>query len=156
MEIRRQKWEIKRRELELIAARNFLLPRLDAVGRYRWLGLGDELIDPDRRCLNFRLSPAPAAFGTLTSGEFQEWQLGLQLSMPIGFRRELSGIRHQELLLARDRAILQDLETEISHQMGDAIRDLDLNYGLTQTNFNRRVAAEAEVVAVKPRTKPTS
>ncbi len=33
-------------------------------------------------------------------------------------------------------------------KLGDAIRDLDLNYGLTQTNFNRRVAAEAEVQAV--------
>jgi hypothetical protein len=36
VEVRKQKWEIKRRELELIAARNFLLPRIDAVGRYRW------------------------------------------------------------------------------------------------------------------------
>ena len=148
VEIRRQKWEIKRRELELIAARNFLLPRLDAVGRYRWLGLGDELIRASRGASAFN-EPGSTAFGTLTSGEFQEWQLGLQLSMPIGYRRELSGIRHHELLLARDRAILQDLELEISHQLGDAIRDIDLNYGLTQTNFNRRVAAEAEVVAVE-------
>ena len=68
--------------------------------------------------------------------------------MPIGFRRELSGIRHQELLIARERAIYQDLELEISHQMASAIRDVDLNYRLTQTNFNQRVAAEAEVVAV--------
>ena len=45
VEVRREKWEIKRRELELIAARNFLLPRIDAVGRYRWLGLGDQLIN---------------------------------------------------------------------------------------------------------------
>jgi outer membrane protein TolC len=148
VEIRRQKWEIKRRELELIAARNFLLPRLDAVGRYRWLGLGDELIRPSRGASAFN-EPGSTAFGVLTSGEFQEWQLGLQLSMPIGYRRELSGIRHHELLLARDRAILQDLELEISHQLGDAIRDIDLNYGLTQTNFNRRVAAEAEVQAVQ-------
>ena len=147
MEIRRQKWEIKRRELELIAARNFLLPRLDAVGRYRWLGLGDELIDSAGGNSSLRQQDS-SAFGVLTSGEFQEWQLGLQLNVPIGFRRELSGIRHQELLLARDRAILQDLELEISHQLGDAIRDVDLNYGLTQTNFNQRVAAEAEVVAV--------
>ena len=65
------------------------------------------------------------AFDTLTSGEFQEWQLGLQLSMPIGFRRELSGVRHHELLIARERAILQDLELEISHQLGDSIRDVD-------------------------------
>jgi len=153
VEIRRQKWEIKRRELELIAARNFLLPRLDAVGRYRWLGLGDELISGSRGAPLFDATGTPQpgsnAFANLTSGEFQEWQLGLQLSMPIGYRRELSGIRHHELLLARDRAILQDLELEISHQLGDAIRDIDLNYGLTQTNFNRRVAAEAEVQAVQ-------
>jgi hypothetical protein len=146
VEIRRQKWEIKRRELELIASRNFLLPRIDAVGRYRWLGLGDELINQTHAPFN---TPGSSAFGVLTSGEFQEWQLGLQASIPIGFRRELSGIRHHELLLARDRAILQDLELEISHQLGDAIRDIDLNYGLTQTNFNRRVAAEAEVQAVQ-------
>ena len=27
--------------------------------------------------------------------------------------------------MARERAILQDLELEISHQLGDAIRDID-------------------------------
>ncbi|MCI0493083.1 MAG: TolC family protein, partial [Planctomycetes bacterium] len=70
-EIRSQKWEIKRRELELIAARNFLLPRLDAVGRYRWLGLGDDLINGARGDSAFN-EPGSTAFGTLTSGEFQE------------------------------------------------------------------------------------
>ncbi len=145
VEIRREKWEIKRRELELIAARNLMLPRLDAVGRYRWLGLGDDLINQSHLPFN---TPGSSAFGVLDSGDFQEWQLGLEMNVPIGFRRELSGIRHEELLMARERAILQDLELEISHQLGDAIRDIDNNYGLMQTNFNRRVAAEAEVQAV--------
>ena len=103
VEVRRQKWEIKRRELELIAARNFLLPRFDAVGRYRWLGLGDELINQNDVAFN---DPGSSAFGVLNSGQFQEWQLGLQANIPIGFRRELSGIRHHELLMARERAIL--------------------------------------------------
>ncbi|HEX3600611.1 MAG TPA: TolC family protein [Lacipirellulaceae bacterium] len=145
VEIRKEKWEIKRRELELIAARNFLLPRIDAVGRYRWQGLGDELINQNRTAFDNQNS---SAFGTLTSGDFQDWQLGIEASIPIGFRKELSGVRHEELLLARERAILQDLELEVSHQLGDSIRDVDLNYGLTQSNFNRRVAAEAEVQAV--------
>ncbi len=149
VEVRKQKWEIKRRELELIAARNGLLPRLDGFGTYRWLGGGDRL---------FQNNPAPGtpAFGTntgafdvLTDGNYQEWELGLRFSLPIGYRRELSTIRHHQLLLARDRALLQDLELEISHQMGDAIRDLDLNYGLTETNFNRRAASEREVEAVQ-------
>jgi hypothetical protein len=146
VEVRRQKWQIKRRELELIAARNLLLPRVDAVGEYRWLGLGDELINQSDARFN---QPGSSAWGTLTSGEFQAWQLGLQANIPIGFRRELSSVRHHELLIARERALLQDLELEISHQLGGAIRDIDLNYGLTQTNFNRRVAAEAEVQAVQ-------
>jgi outer membrane protein TolC len=145
VEVRKQKWEIKRRELELIAARNLMLPRIDAVGRYRWLGLGDELINQSDAQF---IQPGSSAWGVLTSGQFQEWQLGLQASIPIGFRRELSSVRHHELLLARDRALLQDLELEISHQLGNSIRDIDLGYGLTQTNFNRRIAAEAEVVAV--------
>jgi outer membrane protein TolC len=151
VEVRKEKWEIKRRELELIAARNLLLPRLDAVGRYRWLGLGDDLLGGGTGFLDNTGNPAQdsSAWGVLQSGEFQEWQLGLQLSVPIGFRRELSSVRHHELLIARERAILQDLELEISHQLGDSIRDIDLNYGLTQTNFNRRVAAEKEVQAVQ-------
>lgn len=148
VEVRRQKWEIKKRELELIAARNHLLPRLDATGTYRWRGLGDDLIDSQRSGQSFN-SPGSNAFEVLTGGDFQEWQLGLQLSVPIGFRRQLSTVRHHQLALARERAILQDLELEVSHQLGDAIRDLDLNYGLTETNFNRRAAAEREVEAVR-------
>ncbi|HEY4234396.1 MAG TPA: TolC family protein [Lacipirellulaceae bacterium] len=146
VEIRKEKWQVKQRELELIAARNLLLPRLDATGTYRWLGLGDDLINQSGVPFN---QPGSSAIGNITNGDFQEWQVGVELSVPIGFRRELSGVRHQELLIARERALLQDLELEVSHQLGDSIRDVDLNYGLAQTNFNRRVAAEKEVQAVK-------
>ena len=148
VEVRKEKWVIKKREMELIAARNYLLPRLDATGTYRWLGLGDDLINPARGQGVFN-QPGSTAFGVLTSGDFQEWQLGLQLSVPIGYRQQLSAVRNHELLLARERALLQDLELEISHQLGDAVRNADLYYSLTQTNFNRRVAAEKEVQAVQ-------
>lgn len=147
-ELRQQKWTVKRRELELIASRNHMLPRLDAVGRYRWLGAGDDLIDPSGTGVPPFLEGSNA-FENLTTGNFQEWDIGLQLSLPIGFRRALTGVRHHQLLLARERAILQDMELEVTHQLSDAIRDLDLNYGLTQTYFNRRVAAEDEVEAVE-------
>ncbi|NOZ38863.1 MAG: TolC family protein [Planctomycetes bacterium] len=147
-ELRRQKWQVKRRELELIATRNNLLPRLDAVGRYRWVGAGDALINSNATGIG-PFAEGSNAFESLVSGRYQEWQMGFQFSMPIGFRRALSGVRHHQLLLARERAVLQDLELEFSHQLGDAIRDLDLNFGLTQSNFNRRVAAEDEVEAVE-------
>lgn len=147
VELRRQKWRIKQREYELIAARNFLLPRLDATGRYRWLGLGDRLIDPDgATTVGFEGSNA---WEVLTGGDYQEWQLGLQFQMPIGFRRELANVRNAQLQLARDRAVLQDQELELSHQLADAIRQLDQAYTLTHWNFNRRVAAERQVEAVR-------
>ncbi|MCH7751916.1 MAG: TolC family protein [Planctomycetes bacterium] len=147
-ELRKQKWNVKKRELELIAARNHMLPRLDAVGRYRWLGAGDDLINSSGTG-EVPFDPGSNAFEVLTSGNFQEWDIGLQLSIPIGFRQALTGVRHHQLLLARERAVMQDLELEISHQLSDAIRDVALNYGLTQTYFNRRVAAEDEVEAVE-------
>lgn len=148
VEVRKQKWEIKRRELELIAARNHLLPRLDGFGTYRWVGGGDRLFE-NNPANGTPFQPGTGAFDVLTGGNYEEWELGLRFSMPIGFRNQMSTVRHHQLLLARERALLQDLELEVSHQLGDAIRDLDLNYGLTETNFNRRAAAQLEVEAVQ-------
>ena len=51
--------------------------------------------------------------------------------------------------MARERAKLQDLELEISHQLTDAVRQLVLNYELTQTNFNRTLAADRQVEALQ-------
>ncbi|MCC6494553.1 MAG: TolC family protein [Pirellulales bacterium] len=148
VEVRRQRWTVKRRELELVAAKNQLLPRLDAIGRYRWLGAGDDLIDDDRNGLP-PFATGSTAFESLTTGDFQEWEAGLQFAMPLGMRRGMTTVRHSQLLLARERQILRDMELEISHQMADAIRDIDLNFGVAQTNFNRRAAAEDEVEAVE-------
>jgi hypothetical protein len=60
-----------------------------------------------------------------------------------------SGAAHLQLLLAREEKLLGNLKLEISHQVADAIRDVDLKYGLMQTNHNQAVAADAELVAVK-------
>jgi hypothetical protein len=83
------------------------------------------------------------------SGQFQEWQAGAQFLMPLGFRRELATVRHHQLQLARERARLQDEELEASHALVDAVRNVDTNFALAQTNFNRRVAAERQVEAVQ-------
>ena len=82
-------------------------------------------------------------------GEFQEWQAGAQFLMPLGFRRELATVRHHQLQLAKTRAQLQDEELEVSHALVEAIRNIDTNFALAQTNFNRRVAAERQVEAVQ-------
>jgi len=151
LDLRRQKWRIKQQELQLVAAKNLLLPRLDLNGTYRWQGLGDTLVG-NTDVFNPNLPGSLAgtsAMSNLTSGQFQEWALGVQMTMPIGFRKELSTVRFYQLNLARERAKLQDEELEVSHQLTDAVRQLKLNYELTQTNFNRTLAADTQVDAVQ-------
>ncbi len=151
-ELRKQKWVIKQRELELTAAKNLILPRLDLVGRWRFLGMGQELINQNYSPY-YANGPDPLAgtdaYSTLLSGQFQEWQAGAQFNMPLGFRRELATVRHHQLQLARERARLQDEELEASHALVEAVRNVDTNFALAQTNFNRRVAAERQVDAVQ-------
>ena len=156
-ELRKQKWIIKQRELELTAAKNLLLPRLDVGGRYRFLGVGENLLGrtafpvPNPTAINpgaVSLENTDAYSGLLNSG-FQEWQAQAQFLMPLGFRRELSTVRNFQLQLARERARLQDEELEASHALVEAVRNVDTNFALSQTNFNRRVAAERQVEAVQ-------
>ena len=151
-ELRKQKWVIKQRELELTAAKNLILPRLDLVGRWRFLGMGQDLLNQNYNPYNAdNLDPLVGtdAYSTLFSGKFQEWQAGAQFLMPLGFRRELATVRHHQLQLARERARLQDEELEASHALVEAVRNVDTNFALAQTNFNRRVAAERQVEAVQ-------
>jgi outer membrane protein TolC len=151
-ELRKQKWVIKQKELELTAAKNLVLPRLDLVGRWRFLGMGQYLTGPSNR--SYEANGADPLFNTnayasLWQGQFQEWQAGAQFNMPLGFRRELATVRNQQLQLARERARLQDEELEASHALVEAVRNVDTNFALAQTNFNRRVAAERQVEAVQ-------
>jgi hypothetical protein len=144
-ELRKQRWQVRRRELELIASRNFLLPNLDLVGRYRWRGFGEELVDPHRHG-NARFDNAAM---DLTGGDFQEWQLGLELSVPIGFRKGHAAVRNAELRLTRERAVLGEQEREVVHTLSNAVGDVDRAYAVLQTKYNRLMAARARSQATE-------
>ncbi len=148
--LRRQRWRIKQRELELAAAKNHLLPRLDLTGRYRFVGLGDELIDPSSGNPN-PLASGSDAYSSLMSGDFQEWEVGLQFQMPLGFRREMAAVRHAQLQLVRDRAVLQEQELAVVQLLADAYRAMDESYVRAQTNLNRLLAAQRELEGYKER-----
>ena len=160
-ELRRQKWLIKQRELELIAVRNQLLPQLDLVALYRFLGLGDKLFgngEPGSRWPAVPILPNPTenstaegttAWDELLDGQYQEARLGIQLTVPLGYRRELAQVRNRQLTLARDKAVLEDMELEVTHQLTSAIQDLESSYAICQTNLNRIRAAVNEVDAIQ-------
>ncbi|MDR2170857.1 MAG: TolC family protein [Planctomycetaceae bacterium] len=139
-ELRKQKWEVKKRELELIASKNFLMPQVDLSGGYRWSGAGSELINQNHSQSN--------AIGNLTDGKFSGWTVGINASMPFGWRRELAGVRNAQLNLAKTRAVLQEQELELSHQLADSFREITQAYQTSITMLQRRIAATEEVSAV--------
>ncbi|MHB8900194.1 MAG: TolC family protein [Thermoguttaceae bacterium] len=144
VELRQQRWRIKMRQLELKANRNFLLPQLDAVGRYRWRGMGQDLINP-----NGNQPPFDNAYQTLMDGDFQEWQLGVELTVPIGHRRAHMAVRNAELNLAREQAILKEQQRVVLHDLSNGVGDLQRAEAVVRTTYNRRVAAAQQLAAVQ-------
>ena len=148
VELRRQKSVVKERELELIAAKNFLLPRVDFVALYRWLGLGNDLLPVSDGAGGDFTQAGSNVYQSLTSGAFQEWQVGLQANIPLGYRKEMAGVRHAQLSLVQEQAKLQEQELELSHQLGFDVRNVETKYVLMQYWFNQRSAAKQELEAV--------
>ena len=145
-EIRRQRWRVKQRELELIANKNFLTPRLDLVGRHRWRGFGQSLISQGG-------GAGPPTFtnawGNLTNGDNQEWQLGVELDMPIGFRQGHAAVRNAELLLVRENVLLKEQERNVMYGLSNAFGEVERSFLLLQAQDNRLRAAEKQVETLK-------
>jgi hypothetical protein len=141
VELRRQKWQVKRRELELIASRNYLLPKLDVVSVYRFYGIGHDLISQADGSFD-------SALGNLATGDFQEWAVGVEMQSPIGYRRGHAAVRHAELGLARERAVLEEQEQQVVSDLGAAFAELDRAHQIMLTNYNRRAAAGDQLQSI--------
>ncbi len=115
-ELREQKWIIKQRELELVANRNFLKPQLDVISRYRFRGFGQNLLGPD------------SATSSLYGGQYQEWQVGLEYNMPVGFRRAHAAVQNSRLALSREVEILKEQERYVHFGLSNAINETKRSY----------------------------
>lgn len=128
-ELQQQRLKIKRREMEVIAARNYLMPNLDLVTIYRMRGLDKRLAGDD------------SAFGDLGTFDTQEYEANIELKLPIGFRQGHLAVRHAQMELARDRAILKEQERQILHDLAAVVAEADRAIAQAETNLNRYFAA---------------
>ena len=144
-ELRRQHLRIKRGEMELLAAKNFLNPRLDAVANYRFRGFGDDFI----RDGNQGGATPASSVGSLVAGNLQEWNLGVELSVPIGYRQANAAVAHAELVLARDRTVYHEQQREVIHDLGNAVADTARAHKSMQNNLNRYLAADEVLRALE-------
>ncbi|MBN8625362.1 MAG: TolC family protein [Planctomycetes bacterium] len=129
VELRKQEATLEQRQLELKAARNLRKPQFDAVASFRQLGG-----EPDQ---------STATFSQALNG----WQLGLEYRQALGFRRENAAIRHAELRVSRDQAVLHEARRQVAAELRTVFTELDRAYGVTQSLAVSRDAAKSRLQA---------
>ena len=138
-ELRKQQLKVRQREMELLAARNFLNPRLDAVGRYRFRGFGDDLVDYNK---------GSNAVGSMMEGKNQEWFVGAEFNIPIGYRKAHAAVSHAELMVSRERAVHREQQKAVVHDVMNAVGEAERAFEACENSMNRFRAAEVVVGAM--------
>jgi outer membrane protein TolC len=112
----------------LLQAENQVLPRLDAAATYRWNGLSGEM--PNEETLSTR------------PGQFTDWTVSVNFSVPLGLRQGRAQVRQARLLIARDRANIEQQLHGAIHELASSLRDLDSAYEQYLALRETRVAAD--------------
>ncbi|MEM7453786.1 MAG: TolC family protein [Planctomycetota bacterium] len=133
VELRRQKWTIRQRELELIAAKHLNQWNLDAVGTYGFRGFGT----------NYGASNG--AVSSLFEGNLDDWSVGLEMNGAIGNRRGHLAVRNAELQLMREKTILREQQRQALHDLGRAFTEVDRAIENVRVGLNSLVAVEEEM-----------
>ncbi|NND96411.1 MAG: TolC family protein [Pirellulaceae bacterium] len=98
----------------LAQACNDAKPQLDGIALYRWNGL-EGIVPAGNRIRS-------------TNGDFTDWSLGVNFSVPLGLRRERAVLRQQRLVIQRDRANLDQGLHQMQHLLALSMRNLDQFY----------------------------
>jgi outer membrane protein TolC len=157
-DIVQQQINVRIRELQLLVARNQLLPQLNLNALYQLNGLGhsldesyavmtgkgitalDPLIATQQRAAGLASNPG-------TYRDFQQWQLGLNLQMPLGMRAPLANVRQAQYALLRERAFLQQIVHQTTHSLARFFLEVDANYKQFKTASRFRAAAAQRLEA---------
>ena len=142
VELRRQKWTVKSLQLQLQAAKSLVRPRFDLIAGYDVQGAGKTL-------LNQSGSPFQGVYGSMNNDNINSWNLGVEMSVPLGFRFTRSQVRNLELQIAKATAILSSQEKNIAHDIATAIQDVTATYTAAQSNYKRLTAAARRVTLLE-------
>jgi outer membrane protein TolC len=104
--------EIKRSQYQVDNQLNRLQPDLRFIATYDVVGLGTRLDGNGQFTDSNGLRQPTNALRTLASARYDDWTLGLRMSMPLGFRAEFAGIRQAKLELAQAHFTLKEQTTK--------------------------------------------
>lgn len=141
-ELRKQDLQLKRGHLELIASRNALLPQIDVLTQYRIRGFGQDLWGFDKTQFD-------NAVASMTSGNFQEWQFGVEMNLPVGLRRAYNNVRNAQLKLARDQDLLDQKQRRVIHDVSNAYASVIRAFEIANVAMNQRIAAHEQLAILR-------
>jgi outer membrane protein TolC len=118
----------------LLQAENQALPQLNAVASYQFNGLSGTMPNGEK------LSTAP--------GQFDNWSVGINFSVPLGLRAERAKVRQQSLLIIRDRTNVEQSVHAAVHELAATVRDLDSSFD-QYLAFKQTRAAASENLKVQ-------
>ena len=98
----------------LVQSRNLAQPQLDAVALQRWDGLSGRVINGN----------------SLSSGlgDNSSWTMGVNFSVPLSLRKSRAQVRNNELLIMKDRALIQQNLHQIEHLLATSLRTIDQSF----------------------------
>lgn len=97
-------------QLNVVAMKNFLKPDLRLAAQYQPIGFGTTL-DGDGQFIDGTGTPRTTnALKSLVGDHFNNWNIGLNMSVPLGFRLEHAQLRAGKLTLAQSYEYLKDAE----------------------------------------------
>lgn len=147
-----QQLAIRVAELNLLIARNQLLPRLDLTALYGLNGLGRQLDDSlkvqaggmleainpliSRQQTDAGLNVQPAQYKN-----FENWQVGLEFRWTFGNRGPLARTRAAQFGLLRQRAFLQQTVHQSTHNLARFFLEVDSNFKSYKSAGRARAAA---------------
>ncbi len=98
-----------------IQAENVAMPQLDATALYRWNGQSGRLPPFGERL-------------TTEHGQYTDWSVGINFSVPLGLREGRARVREQDLIILRDRGNLEQGLHAAGHELAVTVRELENTY----------------------------
>lgn len=135
-------------QFTLVSQKNFLRPDLRFSARYSPVGYGTRLDGNGSLNDGAGIPRTDNAFRSLSQADFNDWNLGLTLSMPLGFRMEHAAVRAARLQLAQSYYLLTDSENRLVRAMQKDYGKISEWYELIQTRNGERDAYAKAVAAL--------
>ena len=159
-DIVQQQLLVRLSELQLLIARNQLLPQLNFNTLYQLNGLGAQLDQAEAvmtgaslKAIDPRISLQQRAAGLNSNPglykNFQQWQIGLTYIVPIGFRNALASTRQAQYQLLRQKAFLNQIVHQTTHSLARFFLEVDANYKLFKTAQRLRQAAQIRLESAR-------